>query len=208
MIVVNDGSKDKSLEIALSYKEKYPNTFIVIDKENGNYGSCINRGIKEANGKYFRIVDADDWVDTESLKKFIVKLYVCNAHLVFTNYSKYDSIGSTEVKFSSRIITDHQHNIESLDYEENDTPLQMHRMTYMTDIIRHNNLSLTEGVSYTDTEYCFFPLSFFNSVIFYDISLYQYLVERADQTMSEISLKRSTHSMYVVARKILHLFQT
>ena len=60
VLVVNDGSKDNSLSIANDFQNKYPNIIRVIDKENGNYGSCVNRGIKEASGKYFRILDADD----------------------------------------------------------------------------------------------------------------------------------------------------
>mgnify|MGYP002624493917 CR=1 FL=1 len=57
VLVVNDGSKDKSSEIAHSYEKKYPQTFRVIDKENGNYGSCVNRGLKEATGKYIKNLD-------------------------------------------------------------------------------------------------------------------------------------------------------
>ena len=74
VLVVNDGSKDSSSAIAHEYQDKYPNTFRVIDKENGNYGSCVNRGLKEATGKYFRILDADDWFDNVELKKFVQSL--------------------------------------------------------------------------------------------------------------------------------------
>ena len=51
VIVINDGSKDRSSEIAHSYEERFPNSFVVIDKENGNYGSCINAGLSRASGK-------------------------------------------------------------------------------------------------------------------------------------------------------------
>ena len=60
VIVVNDGSKDRSLEIAAEYVEKYPSVFRLIDKPNGNYGSCINAALKIASGKYIKIMDADD----------------------------------------------------------------------------------------------------------------------------------------------------
>lgn len=46
VLVVNDGSKDNSSAIAHEYQDKYPDTFRVIDKENGNYGSCVNRGLR------------------------------------------------------------------------------------------------------------------------------------------------------------------
>ena len=51
VVVVNDGSRDSSLAIAQSYAEKYPESFVVIDKPNGNYGSCINAGLYRATGK-------------------------------------------------------------------------------------------------------------------------------------------------------------
>lgn len=88
VLVVNDGSKDNSSAIAHEYQDKFPDTFRVIDKENGNYGSCVNRGLKEAAGTYFRILDADDWFDNESLQLLINTLF--NLHqtidVVFTNY--------------------------------------------------------------------------------------------------------------------------
>ena len=44
LIVVNDGSKDSSLEIAREYENNYPDTVVVINKENGGHGSTINAG--------------------------------------------------------------------------------------------------------------------------------------------------------------------
>lgn len=74
VLVINDGSKDSSSQIAHEYQDKYPDTYRVIDKENGNYGSCINRGLKEATGKYVKVLDADDWYNTKGLAKHILKL--------------------------------------------------------------------------------------------------------------------------------------
>ena len=68
VFVINDGSKDRSSKIAREYQDKYPNTFYVIDKVNGNYGSCINRGLKEATGKYIKVLDADDCFNARALQ--------------------------------------------------------------------------------------------------------------------------------------------
>ena len=57
-IVVNDGSRDGSLAIANSYKERFPDTVTVIDKPNGNYGSTINAALPVAKGKYVKVLDA------------------------------------------------------------------------------------------------------------------------------------------------------
>ena len=66
ILIVNDGSKDSTPEIAKGYVEKYPQTVRLIDKENGGHGSTINAGIREATGKYFKVVDGDDWLNTEN----------------------------------------------------------------------------------------------------------------------------------------------
>ena len=60
ILIINDGSKDRTLEIGRRYETKYPQSIRVIDKSNGNYGSCINRGLKEAVGKYIKVLDADE----------------------------------------------------------------------------------------------------------------------------------------------------
>lgn len=67
VIVVDDGSKDSTPDIARAFIEKWPGIFRLISKPNGGHGSAVNAGIDNASGKYFRIVDADDWVNTDSL---------------------------------------------------------------------------------------------------------------------------------------------
>jgi len=74
VLIINDGSTDKSLSIAMEYEEKYPDTFRVISKENGGHGSGINYGIKYATGKYFKVVDSDDWVGREGIIKLVSAL--------------------------------------------------------------------------------------------------------------------------------------
>lgn len=54
VLVVNDGSSDRTVEIAEKYVQKYPDIFRVINKENGGHGSTINRGIEEARGNLFQ----------------------------------------------------------------------------------------------------------------------------------------------------------
>ena len=60
IIIVNDGSKDGTLRLAEGFKLKHPESVIIIDKKNGNYGSCINAGLKVATGKYVKILDTSE----------------------------------------------------------------------------------------------------------------------------------------------------
>ena len=71
VIVVNDGSKDKSLEIAQNYVSQASEVFKIVDQKTGTYGSCSNAALPVVKGKYVKFVDADDRVDTENLDEFI-----------------------------------------------------------------------------------------------------------------------------------------
>ena len=71
IIIVNDGSKDDTSKIAHEYEEKYPTIIHAVDKENGGHGDAVNVGLDHAEGKYFKVVDSDDWVDEEALYKIL-----------------------------------------------------------------------------------------------------------------------------------------
>ena len=94
VLVINDGGKDKSSIIAHEYEDRYPDTFKVIDKENDHYGSCVNRGLVEATGKYVKVLDADDWFDTGELEKLLEKLPSIDVDLIMTSYKVVDSFGN------------------------------------------------------------------------------------------------------------------
>ena len=74
IIVVNDGSKDRTAEIAEEYRAKYPTIVKVVNKENGGHGSAVNAGLENATGLYFKVVDSDDWVDEEAYMAILAKL--------------------------------------------------------------------------------------------------------------------------------------
>lgn len=93
VIVVNDGSKDHSSEIAHQFAERYPEEFRVLDKPNGNYGSCINAALPMIEGKYVRIMDADDTYYTENLPAYLDVLEQQDAELVLSPYDKIDGNG-------------------------------------------------------------------------------------------------------------------
>ena len=82
VIVVNDGSEDGSENIAVEFVNKYPSSFIFKNKENGGHGSAINEGVKLASGKYIKVIDADDWINTQSLPEFISTLKNTDADTV------------------------------------------------------------------------------------------------------------------------------
>ena len=82
VLIINDGTPDRSAELSRGYVKRFPGTFRQIDKENAGHGSVWNLGLKEAYGKYTRFLDSDDWL--ENLDVLIKHLENCDADLVLT----------------------------------------------------------------------------------------------------------------------------
>ena len=197
IIIVNDGSKDGTLAIANGYKERYPQSVVVVDKPNGHYGSCINAALQVAKGKYFRPVDADDWVDSKALEEFVRKLAELDVDCVCTKYATVWENGSKVQPLDAEfgVVLDlNQYVLPILQ-------LRMHGLTYRTELLREIGYVQTEGICYTDNEYLYIPLSCSRNIYFMDIVLYQYLVERDGQSMDmNQRLKNDAHFYKIMKR--------
>ena len=74
ILVVDDGSKDRTAEIADEYAAKYPTIVKAIHKPNGGHGSAVNAGLENATGLFFKVVDSDDWVKEIAYRKILSTL--------------------------------------------------------------------------------------------------------------------------------------
>lgn len=74
ILVVDDGSSDRTAEIADAYAAKYPTIVKAIHQENSGHGGAVNAGIRNAGGLYFKVVDSDDWVNKEAYEKILKTL--------------------------------------------------------------------------------------------------------------------------------------
>lgn len=190
IIIINDGSKDKTIEIANDYKEKYPDTIRVIDKSNGHYGSCVNASLQIASGKYFRIVDADDWVNSESLQKLVQLLKDRNEDAIFTRHTTHYSYNSTQKEQNcDGIIWNKTLSLDN--YIIPEACCHMHSMTFKTQLFKSINYKQTEGICYTDTQYTYYLLISSKTLYCIDLSLYQYFIGREEQSMSRKTLKNN-----------------
>lgn len=200
VIVVNDGSKDRSSEIAHEYARKYPEMFSVIDKENGNYGSCINAALPHVRGKYVRILDADDSYNTTNLDEFIRILETIDVDLVLTDFVDYLSDGNIQNRHSFCFCPNVIFPFETIRY---DTFISMHSVTYKTDLFQKIKYYQSEGVSYTDMEWVFHPMSVVNTVYYVQLCIYEYLMGRKGQTIDyEVILKRQEDAAKGIFREI------
>ena len=184
VIVINDGSKDDSLAIAQKYEKEYPNIFRTIDKPNGNYGSCVNRGLQEATGKYIKVLDADDQFDTEALKAFIKTASTTDVDAFITDFVKSYTNGKLQtVTFDlpSYIVL----NFTDICNKKDIVNLWMHAITYKRENLLRINYKQTEGISYTDQEWVFLPLTTIQKIMYLPVSLYIYTLGREGQTMAK-----------------------
>ncbi len=209
IIVVNDGSTDSTSAIAHEYAARFDGTVVVIDKPNGHYGSCINAALERARGKYFRILDADDWVDSTGLETFIDSLGNCDADLVVTHKVEVVVGGDGRQKKTCRPLLNMEYGrvYDAADFKitEHSTlsEFSMHSMTYRTQVLRDIGLSLPQGICYTDALYCFLPLDRISTIMAFDIKLYHYLVSRPGNSMSRRSMRHNMTHIVKVLRIML-----
>lgn len=207
VLVINDGSKDNSSKIAHKYETKFPYTFRVIDKENGNYGSCINRGLKEATGKYIKVLDADDSFDSLFLNKYISLIKDIDVDLILTDYVIVDENNSPQKICSykldsNKIIDFHQlFTNNAIDFS-----IQMHGVTYKRENLLSLNYKQTEGISYTDQEWVYIPMTKVKTGMYFNRVLYKYLVGRVGQTVEKSIMKRQSQQLGTVISLLIEKY--
>ena len=178
VIVVNDGSKDRTSEVGHQYETRYPGVFRVVDKPNGNYGSCVNAGLKIAVGKYVKVLDADDYVDVDLFGEYLEELMAADADLILNDYDKVDPDGC--------VISTSKYEVPSARFALDDVKgqyLEIHAITYRLSNLQAIGYRQTEGMSYTDLEWSILPMALVQSAIRFNKPLVKYLVGRGGQTM-------------------------
>jgi glycosyltransferase involved in cell wall biosynthesis len=201
VLVVIDGAKDRSSEIAHTYQDKYPETFRVIDKENGNYGSCVNRGLKEATGKYIKVLDADDSFDTIVFQEYLSTIKNLDVDLVLSDFDYVNEAGAVTGK-RRRLLTSDK--VLSFDDVVDDLSLiSMHELAYKTKSLRSIGYVQTEGISYTDLEWCFMPMTTVKSIYKTNYVLYKYLIGREGQTIDPSVAQKTINHKIISAKKML-----
>ena len=191
VLVINDGSKDKSSEIGHGFEYKYPETFRVIDKENGNYGSCVNRGLMEAKGKYIKILDADDWFDTVNFENFIKLLETLEVDCVMTDMFQVDEQGIEGTHWKYSLPQNQPSSIKELTKLPQEELIWMHCVAYKTKNLKDINYKQTEGISYTDQEWIYLPMAICREIYYYPSVIYKYLVGRDGQTMNPQTYRKN-----------------
>ncbi len=206
VIVVNDGSIDGTKEIVQKYVDQYGTCFVLINKQNGGYGSAVNAGICAAQGKYIKLLDGDDWFDTDGLKKFIEKLWDINYDMILTDYRKVRMNGSYTVIDGREMRKNSVTQIDNIPKKQDF--FSMHAICYKTEIFKKNKIRLTEQCFYTDSEYVLYPLIYIQTVIYFPINLYQYRIGVEGQSISREGIRRHLGDLKKVILQINSYFDS
>ena len=185
LIIVNDGSTDDTLKIAKEYQKKYPQVIKVIDKENGGHGSGVNAGLGIASGKYFKVVDSDDWVDTSSLKKVVATLKKQDVDMLIVNYV-YEKEGSPKEMGYLNVFKENEiFTWQEVGHFKVSEYLLMHSVFYKTSLLKEIYLTLPEHTFYVDNIFVYYPLPFVKTMYYLNVPLYRYFIGRTDQSVNE-----------------------
>lgn len=201
ILLVDDGSSDDTVKkakkfISDNYHGKGEPIIKVIAKKNGGHGSTINKGLELATGKYFRLLDGDDYFVTSELDRLIEILENEDADLILTNYIE-DQAKTGKFKRMSMyddLTPGIEYSLDDITYEGYGFgqwgPL-LSTSTYKTKLLQEANFKIDENCFYVDMEYNLMGIIVANTVKYYPIDLYAYYIGRDGQSVSPASFKKN-----------------
>lgn len=208
VILVNDGSKDNSLEILKEYQRKFPESIIVVDKENGGHGSTINKGLEIASGKYFKVIDSDDWVSSFGFETFVNDLERLNVDLVVTNYRKEHVYnGNSEFSKYAKLKANKIYYFDDFDLKIlKGEYFVMATSTYRTEMLKDNQIRLFEKTFYVDMQYNIQAIEHVDSFVYLDLDIYRYFIGRKEQSMNMNNFVKNKEHHDKVIRKLIDYY--
>lgn len=213
VLIINDGSTDHSLDIAMEYVNQYPDTYRVITKKNGGHGSGINCGIEHAAGRYFKVVDADDWVGAEAFTKLVQTLKSRDTDVVYSGFlwtydcgeadkSQFKTKAEMEIPFEGVIYQ----KVYNFDDVADQLYIKMHSMTIKTEILRKHQITIDEHCYYVDAEYILYPIPYVNTICFVDAFVYYYRIGSAGQSVSIDKMQKNEQNYDKVISSLLKFY--
>lgn len=191
ILIIDDGSKDRTAEIADDYAKRYPTIIKAIHQENGGHGEAVNAGIRNASGIYFKVVDSDDWVDEFAYLQILDKLRELvgsenNLDMLLANYV-YEKEGAKHKKVMRQtgFPRDEVFTWSDIRHFYKGHYILMHSVIYRTQLLRKCGLKLPKHTFYVDNIYVYKPLPFVKTMYYMDVDFYRYYIGREDQSVNE-----------------------
>lgn len=192
IIIVDDGSTDRTAEIAEEYVQKYPSIVRAIHKENGGHGSAVNTGIENATGLFFKVVDSDDWVREADYRQILDKLRELAGgeqvlDMLISNfvYEKEGEKKNKVMRYRHALPQDEMFTWNQVKHFHKGQYILMHSVIFRTKLLRDCGLKLPEHTFYVDNLFVFEPLPFVRNMYYMDVNFYRYYIGREGQSVNE-----------------------
>lgn len=212
IIIVDDGSKDDTLQIGHELAAQHPSIVRVIHQENGGHGSAVNAGLAAATGLYFKVVDSDDWVKEEALAEVLKKLtelvhggtsldmFICNYV-----YEKAGEKRKKVINYRTALPRNRVFGWDEIMHFKQGQYILMHSVIYRTKLLRDCGLKLPEHTFYVDNIYVYQPLPFVKTMYYMDVNLYRYFIGREDQSVNENNMMKRIDQQLFVTKTMIDL---
>ena len=192
VLVVDDGSSDRTAEIADELEAEYPGIVRAIHQPNKGHGGAVNTGIENASGLYFKVVDSDDKVKASAFKTILDKLRENKdaeekIDLLISNFV-YDKEGQAHKKvmeYRKVLPVNRMFSWDEAKRFRKGQYILMHSVIYRTQLLRECGLRLPEHCFYVDNIYVFNPMPSVKNLYYLDVNFYYYFIGRDDQSVNE-----------------------
>ena len=187
IIIVNDGSTDKTEEKCLKYKEEYEELITYVYQDNKGLGGARNTGMQYVDTPYLTFLDSDDWFNSTDFVKFVNRLKSEDADLVVCDYRKEHTYNSKSEYFVYKNLEDRKcYCFDDIDLKILEGEyFVMATSTYKTEILRTSGLKMLEKTFYVDMQYNVVPMTKVETFTYYHLDIYRYFIGRDDQSVNE-----------------------
>lgn len=213
ILIVNDGSSDRTAEIADAYAEKYPTIVKAIHQENGGHGEAVNAGIRNASGLYFKVVDSDDWVNKEAYIKILRTLEDLirgpkTVDMLISNfvYEKQGAARKKVMQYRHHLPVDEVFGWSDVGHMPKGKYLLMHSIIYRTKLLHECSLELPKHTFYVDNLFAYVPLPYVRNLYYLDVNFYRYFIGRDDQSVNEQVMIRRIDQQLRVNKLMVDVF--
>lgn len=172
ILIVNDGSLDKTLNIALEYSKKYKN-IKVLNKENGGLSSARNYGIKHATGEYITFVDGDDYLDEITYDSIMSKVLFDESEIGIFSYKKIYKNKIKKIKLNKNLYSGNF--LKKIFSKSDEASIIVCNKIFRRDIIIQNKIFFENKAYFEDTGFIFRYLYFVKKFSILNNPFYNYV---------------------------------